>query len=72
MTSVLTTERLPPEKSPALTSTPVVLSLVAEPPCTMKQPATVPLLVKVKLTAADVAFEPAEAAENDGVGRLPL
>jgi hypothetical protein len=70
MVSPLTTD-LELEKSPAENSVPVVESLVALPPMLMKQPATVPVLVMEKDTEDDVALLPAEAALNDGVGRLP-
>lgn len=59
------------EKSPAENKVPVVLSLVALPPMLIKQPATVPVLVIENDTAEDVVLLPAEAALNDGVGRLP-
>ncbi len=68
--SPLTTD-LELEKSPAENNVPVVESLVALPPMLMKQPATVPVDVMEKDTADDVALLPAEAALNDGVGRLP-
>jgi hypothetical protein len=50
---------------------PVVESLVELPPMLIKQPATVPVLVIAKDTAEEVALLPAEAALNEGVGRLP-
>jgi hypothetical protein len=59
------------EKSPAENNVPVVESLVALPPMFIKQPATVPVLVIAKDTAEDVALLEAEAALNEGVGRLP-
>ena len=59
------------EKSPAENNVPVVESLVALPPMLIKQPATVPVLVIENDTAEDVVLLPAEAALNDGVGRLP-
>lgn len=68
--SRLTTD-LELEKSPAENKTPVVVSFVALPPMLMNHPATVPVPVIVKETAEEVALEPAEAALNDGAGRLP-
>jgi hypothetical protein len=59
------------EKSPAENNVPVVESLVALPPMLIKQPATVPVLVIENDTAEDVALLEAEAAANEGVGRLP-
>jgi hypothetical protein len=43
-------------KSPAENSVPVVLSIVAEPPMLIKQPATVPVDVMAKLEAEEVDF----------------
>ena len=70
MVSPLTTD-LELEKSPAENNVPVVESLVELPPMLIKQPATVPVLVIAKDTAEEVALLPAEAALNEGVGRLP-
>jgi hypothetical protein len=70
MVSPLTTD-LELEKSPAENNVPVVESLVELPPMLIKQPATVPELVMENDTEEDVALLPAEAALNEGVGRLP-
>lgn len=70
MVSPLTTD-LELEKSPAENKVPVVLSLVALPPMLIKHPATVPVLVMENDTAEEVALLPADAALNEGVGRLP-
>ena len=70
MVSPLTTD-LELEKSPAENKVPVVLSLVALPPMLMKHPATVPVLVMENDTAEEVVLLPADAALNEGVGRLP-
>jgi hypothetical protein len=43
-------------KSPAENKVPVVLSIVAEPPMLIKQPATVPVEVMAKLEAEEVDF----------------
>ena len=43
-------------KSPAENNVPVVLSIVAEPPMLIKQPATVPVDVMANVEAEDVAF----------------
>jgi hypothetical protein len=59
------------EKSPAENKMPDVLSFVALPPMLMKQPATVPVPVMLKVTTEEVVLEPEAAALNAGVGRLP-
>jgi hypothetical protein len=64
----------PAVKSPALNSTPVVLSIVAEPPTLIKHPATVPEPVMLNTTAALVDRTDGfavVAAEKDGVLRVP-
>jgi hypothetical protein len=61
-------------KSPAENKTPVVLSIVEEPPTLINAPATVPEPVIVNTTAADVDLTAGLAeveAEKDGVLRVP-
>ena len=59
------------EKSPAENKIPVVVSFVALPLMLIKQPATVPVPVMVKVTTDEVCLLPADAALNEGVGRFP-
>ena len=64
----------PAVKSPAENRTPVVLSIVEEPPTLMNAPATVPEPVIENTTAAEVAFTAGLAevdAEKAGVLRVP-
>jgi hypothetical protein len=66
--SPLIKERSPPEKRPAENRIPVVPPLVLLE--IRKQPLIVTVALIENVTAADVVFEPAEAAENEGAGRV--
>ena len=62
----------PPENVPADSSVPAVLAFVVTAPDanTRKHPFTVPPFVAiVKLTADEIAFDPLDAADHDGVPR---
>jgi hypothetical protein len=64
----------PAVKSPAENRTPVVLSIVAEPPTLINAPATVPELVILNTTAEEVDLTAGLAeveAEKTGVLRVP-
>jgi hypothetical protein len=71
--SVFTTTLSPPEKSPAESKVPAVLSTVdtAPVPYTRKQPLIVPAPVIAKASAADNALLPADAADHTQVLRPP-
>jgi hypothetical protein len=62
----------PPENTPADSSVPAVLLFVATAPLAKakKQPFTVPPFVAiVNDTALEIAFDPADADDHDGVPR---
>ena len=72
--SPLDTVLEPAEKSPALNKIPVVLSIVDDPPTLMNAPATVPELVMLNTTAAEVDKTAGLAlvtALKDGVFLVP-